>query len=196
MSMIDKIILSQNGNQEATEEIFTHYHQLILDTIKSYYFKGGDYEDVLQEAYIGFFNAINAYKSEKGVLFSTFARICIQRQVITALRKYNSNRHTLFNLARQNEHCVSDYEHTLLYKHPSFEFNSPEDIFFEKNLINLLKNYLNKNLSEIEKEVYNYTQLGYSYKEIGLFFNTSPKNIDNTLQRIRKKILKYLDTLA
>lgn len=122
-------------------------------------------EDLLQEGYIGLMKAIKSYDNSKDVTFSTFANLCIKRQIITAIKSSNS-----------------------------IKYSSPEDILLGKELAYLLNEYLKENLTPLEKKVCSYMYKQYKYNEIAEILDESPQKIDNAIQRVRKKVLEYLGT--
>ncbi|MBC2850815.1 sigma-70 family RNA polymerase sigma factor [Cetobacterium sp. 8H] len=193
--MIEKedIILAQNGNEESIEKIIREYQGTIYRNNRSFFLKGGDSDDLMQEGFIGLIKAIKSYDETRNACFSTFANLCIRRQMITAVKNYNSDKYKNLNLAMQGD-GYSNHEESVRYNSPSLGFYSPEDIFLGKELVNLLTDFLSENLSELEKKVFKHLCQEYSYIEIAELLNEPPKKIDNTIQRIKKKILLYLSS--
>lgn len=192
--MIEKedIILAQNGNEEAIEKILKEYQGTIYKNNRSFFLKGGDSDDLMQEGFIGLIKAIKSYDDSRNACFSTFANLCIRRQMITAIKNYNSDKYKNLNQAIQQGKDYTDQEEYVCYTNPSLRFYSPEEIYLGKELVKLLIDFLNKNLSELEKRVFKYLCKEYSYIEIANILNEPPKKIDNTIQRIKKKITFYL----
>lgn len=182
---IKYINLAQNGDCEALEKITEDYKGLVYKTAHLFFLKGGDYYDLSQEGFIGLIKAIKTFNENKNTSFSTFANICIRGQIITAIKKSNSDKYKALNL--NNE---SDEEIDLIIKN---NYYSPENILLGKELIELLKIYLNNNLSFLERQVFLYLCKEYTYIEIAILLNEPPKKIDNTIQRIKKKIKHYLE---
>ena len=197
MTMIEKedIILAQNGDEESIEKIIKEYQGAIYKNNRSFFLKGGDSDDLMQEGLIGLIKAIKSYDETRNACFSTFANLCIRRQMITAVKNHNSDKYKNLNLAMQGE-GYSTQEESIHYSRPSLGFYSPEDIFLGKELVNLLTGFLEENLSTLEKKVFTYLCKEYTYVEIADFLNEPPKKIDNTIQRIKKKILTYLGSYS
>lgn len=179
------VYLAQNGDEEALEKIITDYQGLIYKISSSFFLKGGDFNDLSQEGYIGFLKAIRTFKDDKGASFSTFATLCIRRQIITAIKTANSDKYKILNLNNEIEDNT-DFKMNSVLK-------TPEDILLGKELANLLKIYLAENLSLFEKKVFFYLCKQNTYIEIANILDESPKKIDNTIQRIKKKIKQYLE---
>lgn len=184
------IFLAQNGNEISLEKIIKEYRSILYNNSKMFFLKGGDREDLIQEGYIGLLKAIKSFDKSKNVSFNTFANLCIRRQMITAIKNYNSDRHKHLNSAML-ETGYSSLEETFKYKSSSILFNSPEDIILNKELLTHLSNFLNQNLSNFEKKVFKYLYQDYSYTEISNILEENSKKVDNAMQRIKRKILSY-----
>ncbi|WP_432205084.1 sigma-70 family RNA polymerase sigma factor [Cetobacterium somerae] len=185
------VILAKNGDSEAIEKVFLKYKNVILKNSRTLYIKGGDVDDLLQEGYIGLMKAIKSYDETKDVCFSTFANLCIKRQIITAVKSSNSNKNEKLNTSLIGDKDTN-LDDLIQYSKPSVSYYSPEDLVLGKELLQLLKGFLDKNLTPLEKKVFTYICKQYKYTEIAKILEEEPKKIDNTIQRVRKKILDYL----
>ncbi|MEG0237596.1 sigma-70 family RNA polymerase sigma factor [Cetobacterium sp.] len=185
------VLLAKSGDNEALEKLFMKYKNDILRNGKNLFIKGGNIDDLLQEGYIGLMKAIKSYDEARGVSFSTFANICIKRQIITAIKSSTSNRNEKLNSSIVGDKEVN-LEDLTQYRKPSVKFFSPEDILLGKELIELLNSYLSENLTELEMKVFFYMCKQYKYNEIADILNEPSKKIDNAIQRVRKKVLGYL----
>lgn len=187
------IFLAQKGDEESLQKILVKYRTIIQKNNSKFFLKGGDKDDLIQEGFIGLIKAIKFYDKSKNASFSTFANLCIRRQIITAVKNSNLEKHNFINnsINTKSEDFIEDI---FCYNNPSFEFLSPEDIVLGKELIANLMSYMSVNLSSFEKCVFFYLCKQYSYIEIANLLDLSPKKIDNTLQRVKKKIFKYLDS--
>lgn len=181
------VILAKNGDEEAMEKIFLKYRNYILKHNKYLFIKGGDYNDLLQEGYIGLLKAIRSYDKDKNVSFNHFANICIKRHIISSIQSANCMKKTILNNSLIGDDSSIDdfYQITNRY--------TPEEIVLGKELKNELNKYLISNLTEIEKGVCKYLCQGYTYREIAKELNQSLKRTDNAIQRVRKKILTHLE---
>ena len=183
--------LAKNGNEEAMEQILIKHKGIIYKNIHLLFLKGADFEDLIQEGFIGLLKAIKYYDSNKDASFTTFANLCIKRHMISIARNANIKKYKILNDAISEEYYCNQ-EEKITYKSSLF-FSSPEEIFLGKELSILLINHLNITLSYLEKQVFYYFIRQYSYTEIATLLNKSPKHIDNTIQRIKKKIRSYLE---
>ena len=182
---VNRIIkLAKNGDSAALEKITMDYKGLVYKTIPFFFLKGGDQNDLAQEGFIGLIKAIRTFDENRGAQFSTFATLCIRRHIITEVLKSNLDKHKILNLINETEDKIDLEKQNSSY--------CPENILLEKELHELLINYLNKNLSMFEKKVFIYFTKEYSYIEIANILNESPKKIDNAIQRIKKKIKLYV----
>ncbi|MGL5970764.1 MAG: sigma-70 family RNA polymerase sigma factor, partial [Cetobacterium sp.] len=121
----------------------------------------------------------------------TFANLCIKRQIITAVKSSNSNKNLKLNTSIIGDKDIN-LEDLAQYSKPSLNYHSPEDILLGKELVNMLGDFLNNNLTPLEKKVFYYLCKQYKYNEIAELLNEPSKKIDNAIQRVKKKILTYL----
>lgn len=182
---------AQGGDQEAIIEIFEKYKKFILLRNKSYFLNGADREDLLQEGMIGLLKAIRAYDEDKNTSFNTFASLCIKRQIITAIKNYNSGKNKILNLATNG--FYEGEENNISYENRSLNFYTPEEIFLGKEKLEALNNYLKNNLSKMEQKIFKEMLLGINYIEIAKKTGREVKSIDNTIQRIKKKLKNFIE---
>lgn len=188
MSDEELVLLAQRGDKPAEEYLINRYKGLVRSKSKTYYISGADKEDVVQEGMIGIFKAIRDYDRDAGTLFSTFASLCIKRQIINAIKSAERNKNKLlnesFSIDADANNDNSDYdnipitndldtESKILYKE-FFDFMSGDNGIF----------------SEFERDVWFLKFDGNTYTEIAKMLGKSPKTIDNALQRIKKKMNK------
>lgn len=191
--MINKedILLAKQGDIDSIEKIVTEYRNLIYMRNRTLFLKGAEREDLVQEGMIGLMKAIKSFDENRSACFSTFASLCIKRQIITAVKNYNSKKNKNLNNAMQGGE-YSELEDLIKYNKPSLKYYTPEQIVIGKELIKLMKKYLKDNLSGLEKEVFTLMVKGYGYLEIAKKLEKEPKSIDNSIQRIKKKVDIFL----
>ena len=178
------------GNESAIQEIFSSFKSILQLKTKNYFFYGGDKEDVLQEAMIGLLKAINAYDENKNASFTTFAILCIKRQIITAIKSSNSGKNKILNMAMYSPETEDNSN--IAYETKSFNFYNPEEIYLSKERFRLLNQYLKNNLSKMENEIFEYMLSEMTYTEIAKKTGRDPKSVDNSIQRIKKKLNGFL----
>ncbi|WP_448820202.1 sigma-70 family RNA polymerase sigma factor [Cetobacterium sp.] len=188
----EDILLAKQGDVDSIEKIVTEYKNLIYVRNKTLFLKGAEREDLVQEGMIGLMKAIKSFDESRSVCFSTFASLCIKRQIITAVKNYNSEKNKNLNNAMQGE-GYSELEDLIKYRRPSLKYYTPEQIVIGKELMKLLKKFLNENLSGLEKDVFIFMAKGYGYLEIAQKLEKEPKAIDNSIQRIKKKVIIFLE---
>ena len=191
MINIQTIHAAKNGDEDAMQQIFREFKQLILLKTKNYFFYGGDREDVIQEAMIGLLKAINGYDENKTASFTTFAILCIKRQIITAIKSSNAGKNRILNMAMINPE--TEDTSNISYSNKSFNFYNPEEIVMSKERFRELNRYLKTNLSKMENEVFEYMLSEMTYTEIAEKTGRTPKSIDNSIQRIKKKLNRFLE---
>ncbi len=193
---VNIVKMAQNGDSEAITTIINEYKLIVKAKSRAFYLVGGEQEDLLQEGLIGVMNAIKNFDEGKGIKFSTFANLCITRQMITAIKMANRDKNNILNNAfslNKISHTVNDEEYELLDIIVDNTTLSPEDIFISNEGVDGIMKTIDKTLSVFEKEVLAYYLDGESYIDIGIRFGKDKKAIDNALQRIRKKLDKAID---
>ena len=180
---------AQAGDSEAVNKILKEYTKLLDFNAQKYYLLGGEQEDLVQEGVLGLLKAIKYYDETKSS-FSSFANLCIRREMITAIKRANSQKNMILNEAVKNNKKIEKLE----YEEESYELDNyesleatPEEAVLLKEKIEEFKKFSVDNFSKFEKEVLNYLLRGYTYREIAQILTRDLKSIDNTIQRIRKK---------
>ena len=181
---------AQSGDNEAISLILKEYSKLLSSNARKYYLVGAEKEDLVQEGILGLLKAIKFYDETKSS-FSSFAFLCIRREMISAIRKANTQKNVMLNEALKTNAILEDSAYfdedkININNYKSLE-NNPEEAYLYKEKIEEFKKFSEKNFSKFEKEVLIYLIRGYSYREISKILSKKLKSIDNTIQRIRKK---------
>ncbi|MCI8608481.1 MAG: RNA polymerase sporulation sigma factor SigH [Firmicutes bacterium] len=188
--------MAQEGSETAEEILIEKYKNLVKSKAKLYYIVGADNEDVVQEGMIGLFKAIRGYDGKKEASFKTYAQVCIDSQIITAIKRANRLKHQPLNesISISKEVDEEDKDATLADVLRDAHGNEPEEQMLVKEVVQFLQEYDNGLFSDFEWSVWMEKLKGKDYVEIAHILNKSPKSIDNALQRIKKKILAYLES--
>lgn len=184
----------KNGDVNAEEYLFVKYFYLIKVVISSFFIMGGDKEDLFQEAMIGLYKAIKDFDYSKKSSFRTFAELCIKRQIITAVRQASRQKHNPLNnyLSINTKPIESSDKLAFLEKYKSVNIIDPEKLVVGKEQANIINSLIENILSDFEHKVLNYYMQGESYSEISNIMHRDTKAIDNALQRVKKKMLRYI----
>ena len=197
-NLTDEQIISEikNGDEEALSYILEKYKDLVNVKVSKYFIIGAEKEDTVQEGMIGLFKAIKNYNAEKQNSFKSFANICIERQLITAIKTSNRQKHQPLNsylslntAAYENN---DDDSVELLETFNSKTIEDPLETIMKQEQYNEVETAVNKNLSKFEQKVLCGFLNGESYTVIAKKLNTPVKSIDNAIQRIRKKATKNM----
>ncbi len=176
--------LAQKGDTNAEIELFNRYRNTITKYSRGFYLIGGDVEDLIQEGMIGLYKAIKGYNHKKEAAFSTFAHICIKRQIQSAVR----NASTQKNLVLSSALPITDEDNDELGIFLISDGLTPEQVLANKQLYFELKQEFAKELSLLENKVLKLYLQGLSYQQIADKTGQTKKSIDNALSRIKKKI--------
>ncbi len=193
----DKILLEQvkNGNNEALETLINKYKDLVNMKVGKYFIIGAEKEDIYQEGMIGLYKAIKSFDFEKQNSFKTFANLCIERQLITAIKTSNRQKHMPLNsYLSLNGAAYEDDENdtSLIEIFNSHTVEDPLETITKKEYYKSVEDKIEENLSSFEKQVLHRYVEGESYTTIAQKLDSPVKSIDNAIQRIRKKAGKSL----
>lgn len=184
---------ARDGCDEATDYLLTKYRALVKCEARTMFLIGADSEDLIQEGMIGLFKAIRDYRFNQDTSFHSFAKLCIDRQIYSAVTSYTRKKHGPLNTYISLNSPVFDTNKGLELKdtlRAAAEESDPERLMLSKERFLDIELKMDKKLSELEKKVLQLYLNGTSYAEIGQQLNKSPKSIDNAIQRIRKKIIE------
>ena len=176
------VVCAKSGNSNALQVLIERYSDKILQKSKS--FKsliGLENDDLYQEGMLGFVSAVYSFDDSREVLFSTYASTVYTRRMLSAIRKSNNN------IPLQSYVSIDD-EKELFSDVPS-----PEETFLFAEKIDEINAYVEENFSKTEKKVFKLSVLGLKYSEIAEILDCSEKSVDNTIQRIRRKIRNIND---
>ena len=195
----DLIEIIRSGDKYALEHLIDKYKSLVNMKVSKYYIIGAEKEDIVQEGLIGLFKAIKSYKNDKQNTFKTFANMCIERQLITAIKSSNRQKHMPLNSylslnmnAYDNREEGNRSNTDLLEILNTNLIEDSLDTITKKEYYEIIEKTIHNSLSEFEKKVFNYYIEGESYIQIANKLDTPVKSIDNAIQRIRKKAIKEI----
>ena len=191
----DIIQTIKDGNKDALEFLINKYKELVNMKVGKYFMIGSEKEDIVQEGLIGLYKAIKCYSPDKQNSFKTFANMCIERQLITAIKSSNRQKHMPLNsyLSLNASAYENDEETSLLDTYNSHQIEDPLETITKQEYYKSVETAIDKSLSGFEKQVLNRYIKGESYVQIAEKLDTPVKSIDNAIQRIRKKATNSLN---
>jgi RNA polymerase sporulation-specific sigma factor len=187
--------MCHQGDSEAEEYLLNKYKNFVRAKARSYFLIGADHEDIVQEGMIGLYKAIRDFKPEKLSSFRAFAELCITRQIITAIKTATRQKHIPLNSYVSLNKPLYDEEsdRTLLDVIMEGRISDPEELIINRENLGNIHNKINEVLSGLEQEVLQAYLDGKSYQEIADALGRHVKSIDNALQRVKRKLEKYLE---
>lgn len=192
----DEQIVSRikEGDEKALSYLLEKYKNLVNVKVGKYFIIGAEKEDIIQEGMIGLFKAIKSFNEEKQNTFKSFANICIERQLITAIKSSNRQKHMPLNsYLSLNTAAYDNNEEDSVELIDTFNSKTVEDpleTVMKKEYYQEIENAVNKSLSKFEKQVLDRFVKGESYITIAQKLDSPVKSVDNAIQRIRKKAIK------
>lgn len=187
-----------DNNEEAIEVLFEKYKPLIVVTANRLYCycknTGLEINDLIQEGMLGLNFAINSFSDDKDTMFYTYARTCIERKMISMIVGARRLKHRVLNESLSIE-STDDFNETFVHE-KSLEDNSynPENVLLSTEHEEELIEEMNKELTDLEVQVFELKRNGFEYKEIAEILDKDVKSIDNALQRIRIKLRKFINS--
>lgn len=188
------IVQIRKGDTRAQNYLLEKYKSLVNMKANRFFLVGAEDDDMIQEGMIGLFKAIQAFDLEKNNSFKTFANLCVERQLITAIKTSNRQKHIPLNSSFSlNTSAYDENDDTTVIEVLDTNFvEDPLDTITKREYMEFVENRIEKNLSGFEKQVLDRYIQGESYVDIASKLNSPVKSIDNAIQRIRKKAMKCL----
>ena len=188
--LIEKI---QNGENEHLDYIINKYKYLVRSRTNKYFLIGAEKEDLFQEGMIGLYKAIRDFRVGKMMSFVSFVDLCVNRQIITAIKTSTRKKHSPLNSYTSLNRSLyeEDSSATLLDVLPGASAEDPAQKMIEKEMKTEFENKLSKLLSDLERKVLMLYLEGLSYVEMAKELKTHIKSVDNALTRVKRKIEKH-----
>lgn len=195
------IKLEKKHDEVAADVLIERYRDIVNAKVSKYYIAGAERDDIIQEGLIGLFKAIKNFDETKQKSFKSFANLCVERQIITAIKGSNRQKHMPLNsyvslTDNSYENSEGDVESQLLDVISSNDTEDPLETVTKNEYYDNVKTTINKSLSNFEKEVLNRYIEGESYIQIAKSLNSPVKSVDNAIQRIRRKTAKNIENMT
>lgn len=178
----------------ALEYLISKYRNFVRAKARSYFLIGADREDIIQEGMIGLYKAIRDFRSDKLASFRAFAELCITRQIITAIKTATRQKHIPLNsyISLNKPIYDEDSDRTLLDILSGSRISDPEELVISREEFSDIEEKMGEILSDLERKVLMAYLDGKSYQEIAIELDRHVKSIDNALQRVKRKLERYL----
>ncbi|NLO89167.1 MAG: RNA polymerase sporulation sigma factor SigH [Clostridia bacterium] len=195
--MVDEEIveLAQRGDDVAQEFLINKYKNFVRAKARSYFLIGADREDIIQEGMIGLYKAIRDFRDDKLSSFRAFAELCITRQIITAIKTATRQKHIPLNsyISLNKPIYDEDSDRTLMDVISGTKITDPEELVISREEFDDIEEKMGEILSSLEWQVLMAYLEGKSYQEIAVELKRHVKSIDNALQRVKRKLERYLE---
>ena len=198
MEDIDLVREVRDGDDRCLEVLLSRYRNFARSKARSFFLAGSDKEDVVQEGMIGLFKAIRDFDLAQDTPFRAFAELCISRQILTAIKTANRNKHQPLNTSisldapaygdDQSDRSVGD---NLIAPQP---VTDPAELVISAEEIEAIRDSMRDSLTQLEGDVLTLYMDGKSYEEIAGALGNHVKSIDNALQRIKRKLQRHLES--
>lgn len=186
---------AKTGDDQALEFLINKYKSFVRAKARTYFLIGADREDIIQEGMIGLYKAIRDFRGDKLSSFRAFAELCITRQIITAIKTATRQKHIPLNSYVSLNKPIFDEEsdRTLLDVISEESVSDPEEMMINREEFAGIEVKMGEILSDLEWQVLSLYLQGRTYQEISVELHRHIKSIDNALQRVKRKLEKYLE---
>ena len=188
--------IKDDSNDVALDYLINKYRNFVRAKARSYFPIGADREDIIQEGMIGLYKAIRDFRNDKLSSFRAFAELCVTRQIITAIKTATRQKHIPLNsyISLNKPIYDEDSDRTLLDVLSGAKVTDPEELVISREEFIDIEARMEDILSDLEWRVLMYYLDGKSYQEIAIDLNRHVKSIDNALQRVKRKLEKYVES--
>jgi len=186
---------SRAGDDRALEYLINKYKGFVRAKARTYFLYWSRSGDIIQEGMIGLYKAIRDFRKDKLSSFRAFAELCITRQIITAIKTATRQKHIPLNSYVSLNKPIFDEEsdRTLMDIISEESINDPGEMVINREEFSGIEAKMGEILSSLECEVLTSYLQGKSYQEIAVELDRHVKSIDNALQRVKRKLEKYLE---
>lgn len=194
---LDLVKQVRAGDERSLEALLARYRNFARSKARSYFLAGSDKEDVVQEGMIGLYKAIRDFDLNQDTPFRAFAELCISRQILTAIKTANRQKHQPLNSSVSLDAPISSGDdqgdRTVGDTLPGSTIEDPVELVISAEEIEAIRDSMRMNLTELEGDVLKLYMDGKSYEEIAGVLGNHVKSIDNALQRIKRKLQRHLE---
>lgn len=189
------LAIKDNDDELALEYLINKYRNFVRAKARSYFLIGADREDIIQEGMIGFYKAIRDFRNDKLSSFRAFAELCVTRQIITAIKTATRQKHIPLNsyISLNKPIYDEDSDRTLMDVLSGGKISDPEELVISREEFADIEKKMEEILSDLEWRVLMSYIDGKSYQEIAADLGRHVKSIDNALQRVKRKLEKYME---
>ena len=192
--MTDEQLIAKlrDGDSNIIDYLMEKYKNTVRKEANAMYLLGGENDDLIQEGMIGLFKAVQDYDMKQGASFFSFAKLCITRQMYSAIEASRRKKHGPLN-SYVSFYEQGEDESTLVDTMEAGGESNPEELLVSREYVKVLQSRLAESLSDLENRVLYLHLMGTDYKTIARLLDKSPKTVDNALQRIKNKTEKILE---
>ena len=184
---------AKKGDEESQDTLIDNYKKMVKSIVRGFFLIGGDAEDLMQEGMIGLYKAMQSYNASNKATFTTFAYLCVLRQIQSAIRSsFRKGRFILGDflpISNQGMIVLDDTNNKGIYLISS-EL-SPEENVIQREHQQELSDIIKKQISNFEFKVLGLYLKGYSHFEIAQKLGKDIKSVSNAIFRIRTKLQNF-----
>ena len=188
----DLLSLAANGDSLAEETLLSRYSRTVRACARPLFLMGGDSEDLIQEGMMGLLSAIRQFDTASNVPFKSYAELCINRRLYSAVKSASRLKHLPLNSGIPLDDILSEESKPQSAGLSDSGRRTTEEQVLDKESEEELLIEFSRYLSDFENRVLKLFLSGQSYSEMAQETGKSEKSIDNAVQRIRRKLARQL----
>ena len=193
----EPVKMYREGDARAVDALMERYKNLVRKKANAMYIVGGEKDDLIQEGMIGLYKAVTTYDDTKQASFLTFASLCVNGQIMNAVKASNAKKNEPLNKYVSLDEPVNSSDDNsdmkLVDTLADIYEQNPELLYIDRENTGSIEQKAFQTLSPLEKRVIQLLMGGKDYVKIAKELNRSPKSIDNAIQRARNKIGKTIN---
>lgn len=187
-------MVSENDDN-AVELLYEKYYPVVVGIASKYINQakkcGLEIDDLIQEGYIGLFNAVKHYRSDKHAMFYTYVILSIRSKVLNCIKLNNNGKNRILNNSVSIYDSLSPIEGgELLDIICDKNSENPEDEFEYGEFEESIKNYL-YSLDLIDSLILELKLNGFKQREIACLLDLSSSLVNKSWIRIKKNFISF-----
>lgn len=187
------VAAARAGDERSLDALLRRHRGMARAKARGYFLIGADHEDLVQEGMIGLYKAICEFQTGRGTSFRTFAQLCVERQLITAIKTATRHKHAPLNdYVPFHRPVGGDGQPTLAEVLPTPRVADPAEQVVSAERFRDLRRHCRAVLSDLEAQVLRLYVDGRSYQDIARLLQRHSKTVDNALQRVKRKLDAHL----
>lgn len=189
--------LALEEHEEAKNILFNRYKYIIDIMINKYREMAinlnVEYKEMYSEGLYGFSDALASYRQDRPASIPTFISICVERRIGKFLLKESRLKNKILKEAYSLDYVYEKFGIPLVEIISDDNKYEPLTNMTKEESYHELLDSIKEELSDFEYTVFSLMANDLDYQQIAIILDKTPKQIDNTMQRLKLKLKKILE---